>query len=92
MWRWGSLVDCARALKKRKGPLQACWCLKQFMAGGREEALPKRRNRAGACVEAGADGEPASHNRDNNDLFYKFSGAVLSKFFWCYLDSCLHRL
>ena len=32
MWRWGSLVQVARALRRRSAPLRMLWSIKKYLA------------------------------------------------------------
>lgn len=71
LWRWTSLITCAKAVKRRKGPLQLCWDMDKYMAS------------AAANPDEQVPGPGAGNKTDALRLFDK---AVHDKFFWAYLD------
>lgn len=49
-WRWGSLADAVRALKKRKGALITYWDLSKYLSGhvvAEDDARARRDQRDG---------------------------------------------
>lgn len=84
-WRWGSLVECLRALRRRKGALELYWDPAKFHEGRTEDqaqAESKSRSKALRAVEASGTGRTWSKGDTE-----KFTRIIRSTFFWCYAES-----
>ena len=82
MWRWSSLVDCLRALKRRQGPLQMHWDEKQYCERSNLEDDHRSRAKSAKIQDSG---EKSWSKGDAT----KFSKIIADPFFWSYLEPCL---
>lgn len=78
MWRWGSLVACIQALKRRKGPLQAMWNEKKSCEGS-STWDDDGRSRAKAAKIAQVESSWSKGDAK------KLTAVVNNVFFWAYL-------
>ena len=79
MWRWSSLVDCLRALKRRQGPLQSYWDEKIYSQGSSSLEDENRSRAKAAKVEHGSGSTWSKGDAQ------KFTAAIKDPFFWAYL-------
>ena len=83
MWRWSSLVDCLRALKRRQGPLQMFWDENKYMS----QTNLDDENQSRAKAAKNEQKENTSWSRGDAKRFSQIIGDV---FFWAYLESWSH--
>ena len=79
MWRWSSLVECLRALKRRQGPLQMHWDEDKYCE--RSNLEDDQRSRAKS-----AKIENSSEKNWSKGDATKFSKIIKDSFFWCYVE------
>ena len=72
MWRWSSLVQTARSLKKRAGPLRMMWSMEKYLASA-------------SAVEDNAGNGGNAFKTTATQTLKLFDQAIQDPFFWSYL-------